>query len=187
VSVYNWADNATAGIRGGTGEVWGVTKSFLVPHPQNDELMIRYTSLEGPTPDIYMRGSVMLEAGRASVDLPEHFAALVNPEDLTITLTPRSVDSLGVAVSAADQNGFEIAELYQGMGDYRVDFVVFGLRAGYEDYPVYLSKHEPASKAAPQSYALSSEQGVQEIEVSGSFADYRGESDGLRHSLSKPR
>lgn len=175
--LYNWSDQATAGIRGDNGEVWGNSKSFIVPHPNHEDVMIRYTALEGPTPDMYMRGSVVLSAGRANVKFPEHFAALANPENITISLTPWSADSLGVAVDYSDQNGFQIVELHQGSGEYRVDYVVHALRAGYEDYGVYLSRNDAVSPTIPRSVFLQAEQGEVEVELRESFLDYLDDGD----------
>ena len=173
---FNGANEPKAGIRGDTGEVWGAWKSFIVPHPNNEDVMIRYTALEGPTPDMYIRGSVVLSAGRATVEFPEHFAALANPENITISLTPWSADSLGVAVDYSDQKGFQIVELHQGAGEYRVDYVVHALRAGYEDYGVYLSRYDTASSTT-KSVVLSGEQGEVEIAPRESFLDYLGDVD----------
>jgi hypothetical protein len=130
----------SAGINGRTGDVWGRTKSFIVPHPQNENLMIRYTALEGPEAAMYTRGTINLASGNAYVSLPEHFAVMANPSSITVSLTPRAAESKGVAAVEVTGQGFRVVELFQGTGNYSVDYLVHALRSGYENQDVYLSR-----------------------------------------------
>lgn len=139
----------SAGINGRTGDVWGRTKSFIVPHPQNENLMIRYTALEGPEAAIYTRGTISLVSGNAYVSLPEHFAAMANPSSVTVTLTPRAAESKGVAAIEVTGQGFRIVELFQGTGSYLVDYLVHALRSGYENQEVYLSRARASQAFTP--------------------------------------
>ena len=130
----------SAGIRGDTGEVWGKDKSFIIPHPNNENLMIRYTALEGPEAAIYTRGTIDLVSGNAYVSLPEHFAVMANPSSITVSLTPRAAESKGVAAVEISGQGFRVVELFQGTGNYAVDYLIHALRSGYENREVYLSR-----------------------------------------------
>jgi hypothetical protein len=140
VSVRNTAGTQTAGINGETGEVFGNSKSFIVPDPQNDRRMIRYTSIEGPEAAIYVRGKAALVGGRATIDFPDHFSALAVPSSITVSLTPRSADSRGLAAVSVSENEMHVAELSNGAGSYEFDYVVYGVRRGFEDYEVYIEK-----------------------------------------------
>ncbi|HLV01314.1 MAG TPA: hypothetical protein VKZ59_08610, partial [Acidobacteriota bacterium] len=138
VAVFGQTGNEPiAGINGATGEVFGQTKSFIVDDPTQEGRMIQYTSIEGPEAAIYVRGQVNLRSGRAFVQFPPHFAALAVDDSITITLTPRSAASLGVAAASVSGDGFEVVELHSGTGSYPVDYVAYAVRQGYEDYQVY--------------------------------------------------
>ena len=152
----------SAGIDGRIGDVWGRTKSFIVPHPKDENLMIRYTALEGPEAAIYARGTVNLVSGQAYVTLPEHFSVMANAPSITVSLTPRAAESKGVAAVEVTGQGFKVVELFQGTGDYSVDYLVHALRSGFENRAVYLSKTKPEQ-------ASSSPDGAAPIET---FEDY---------------
>ena len=102
--------------------------------------MIRYTALEGPEAAIYARGTINLVSGNAYVSLPEHFAAMANPSSITVSLTPRAAESKGVAAVEVTGQGFRVVELFQGTGNYSVDYLVHAIRNGYENQEVYLSR-----------------------------------------------
>lgn len=141
----------SAGINGSNGDVWGRTKSFIVPHPKDENLMIRYTALEGPEAAIYTRGTVNLVSGQAYVTLPEHFSVMANAPSITVSLTPRAAESKGVAAVEVTGQGFRVVELFQGTGDYSVDYLVHALRSGFENHQVYLPRTRPeqASSSSP--------------------------------------
>jgi hypothetical protein len=138
IRVYNSSGSARAGMQGVTGLVWGDQKSFIVEDPTDSSRMIKYTSIEGPEAAIYSRGTAQLEGGWAVVDLPEHFTAMVDPESITVSLTPRAATSLGLAAIEVFVDRIEVWELQGGAGSYPFDYVVYGQRKGYEDYQVYL-------------------------------------------------
>lgn len=142
LTVYDSNDNPVAGIRGDSGDVWGVTKSFLVPDPENAERFIRYTAVEGPEAAIYCRGTAQLQLGQAWVPFPNHFAALAAAGSVSVTLTPRSVASRGLAVVQVDADSFLVGELAGGSGSYPFDYVVCALRKGFEERPVYVPSPE---------------------------------------------
>jgi hypothetical protein len=142
LSVYNSSGTNTCGMRGGTGLVFGTTKSFIVPDPQKQDRLIRYTCVEGPEAAIYIRGTGELASGFARVDFPEHFASMATENSITLTLTPRSADSKGLAAINVSSYGFDVAELLSGKGSYSFDYVAYAVRKGYEDYKVYLDSNE---------------------------------------------
>jgi hypothetical protein len=139
-SVMDSSGAVTASMNGATGEITGVTKSFLVDDPTDPSRRIRYTSLEGPEAAMYVRGTADLVNGHAFIELPEHFRALAAEGTLSVTLTPRSPASQGLAAVEVTANGIDVAELFSGTGAYTFDYVVFGVRKGFEDYQVYEPK-----------------------------------------------
>lgn len=140
-SAYNAEDNLTAGINGETGEVFGNLKSFVVADPTQSGRVIQYSSVEGPEAAIYCRGQVELVAGAAHVAFPEHFSAMAAPGTMTVTLTPRSLLSKGVAAVNVSTDGMDIGELQNGNGSYAVDYVIYAVRKGFEDYQVYRTRN----------------------------------------------
>jgi hypothetical protein len=124
------------------GLVFADEKDFVVDHPQRPGYKILYTSLEGPEAAIYHRGVVKLREGRATIELPEHFRSLASPATLTVQLTPRSLDSLGVAVGSIGDGRIEVGELHAGKGSYDVYYVVHAVRRGYEDRQAVLSREQ---------------------------------------------
>jgi hypothetical protein len=132
VGVFDSTGAVVAGIDGATGDVFGVTKSFVVAHPLQPNHFIHYTSIEGPEAAIYVRGRASLVNGRARVKFPEHFSALAVASSITLSLTPRSFDSKGLAAAHVTGQDMEVGELAGGTGSYEFDYVVFATRTGFE-------------------------------------------------------
>lgn len=123
------SDVAVAGSLQVTG-----TKNFVVPHPADSAREIVYSCLEGPEAAVYVRGRARLARGVAEVAYPEHFAHVVNPETVTVQLTPRSASSAGLAVVDQSAAGFNVRELADGSGSYDFDYHATGVRRGYEGF-----------------------------------------------------
>ena len=60
-------------------------KGFDIPHPTKEETRIRYVCVEGPTADVYVRGKLK---DSNIIELPDHWKGLVDPDSITVTLTP---------------------------------------------------------------------------------------------------
>ena len=75
------APNATIPIVNGycTGN-----KPFDIPHWKKKGKRIRHVCAEGPEAGIYIRGKL---DGKNTIDLPEYWDGLVDPETITVTLT----------------------------------------------------------------------------------------------------
>ena len=139
VSVLDANGTTQAGIyvnSSGQGIVFGDTKSFRMPNPDDAATEIWYASLEGPEAAAYIRGTAQLVNGQATITFPDHFLAVASEQDMTIQLTPLSADSLGLAVVEKSLTGVEVKELHNGSGTYKFDFMVTAVRQGYEDYKV---------------------------------------------------
>tara|TARA_B100001287_G_C22680680_1_gene530192 strand:- start:2026 stop:3012 length:987 start_codon:yes stop_codon:yes gene_type:complete len=60
-------------------------KSFDIPHPTKENHRLRYVCLEGPGAEVYVRGKLK---GDNIIHLPEYWKGLVDPESITVQLTP---------------------------------------------------------------------------------------------------
>jgi hypothetical protein len=67
------------------GAFAATTKSFLIDHPTKPGMKLRYGSLEGPENGVYIRGKLK---GTNKIELPEYWTKLVDPDSITVTLTP---------------------------------------------------------------------------------------------------
>jgi|GEM_PF-1887496 len=137
-AVYDDTDDKAGMYVNGTGEgiVYGDIKNFRMEHPEEKDKEIWYASLEGPEAGAYERGSATLQEGETFVPYSEHFQWVINPETVTIVLTPHSTNTYGLAVVKKEKEGFVVRELMNGNGDFSFDYEVKGVRAGYEDYEV---------------------------------------------------
>ena len=66
------------------GSFAATTKSFVIPHPTKLNMKLRYGSLEGPENGVYVRGKLVGN----TIELPEYWTKLVDPDSITVTLTP---------------------------------------------------------------------------------------------------
>jgi hypothetical protein len=60
-------------------------KSFDIPHPTKERWRLRHICIEGPTADVYVRGKLN---NSNVIELPEYWRKLVDPETITVNLTP---------------------------------------------------------------------------------------------------
>lgn len=60
-------------------------KNFDIPHPIKDGWRLRHTCPEGPSNDVYFRGKLK---GENKIYLPEYWKKLVDPDSITVNLTP---------------------------------------------------------------------------------------------------
>jgi hypothetical protein len=66
------------------GSLAATSKSFLIDHPTKSGMKLRYGSLEGPENGVYIRGRTTDKI----IELPEYWTKLVDPESITVQLTP---------------------------------------------------------------------------------------------------
>ena len=60
-------------------------KTFDIPHPTRKGKRLRHVCVEGPESAIYIRGQLKDES---IIELPDYWNGLVDPETITVTLTP---------------------------------------------------------------------------------------------------
>ncbi len=118
----------------GNGNLFADVKAFRVPNPNDPQTDIWYACVEGPEAAAYLRGTAKLKNGRAIVTFPEHFRSIANSEGMTVQLTPRSVDTYGLAVLASSADGIEVGELKRGTGNFEFDWEVKAVRKGHENF-----------------------------------------------------
>jgi len=120
--------------------IQAAVKNFVVDHPNDPSREIVYASLEGPEAAMYTRGTAQLVNGQATIVLPEHFRLMAVESSMTVTVTPLSENSNGLAITSKNLNGITVKELMRGDGTYAFDWEVRCVRKGYEDYQVVRDK-----------------------------------------------
>ncbi len=74
-------------LRGGSLQIVGA-KMFVTPHPEDASREIDYVAAEGPSADVYFRGSGRLTGGVARIAVPDHFRLVAREGSYMTTLTP---------------------------------------------------------------------------------------------------
>jgi hypothetical protein len=139
VLVANSGGVARGGIEvnaAGDAAMFAQIKNFMVTNPDDPTTDIYYACVEGPEAAMYVRGTSRLSAGRASVELPRHFAAMAAAEGITVQVTPLSEHCMPLAVTRKATDSFDVAELLKGESASEFDWEVKAIRKGYEDYKV---------------------------------------------------
>jgi hypothetical protein len=112
-------------------------KMFVQPHPTDPTKEIRYVSLEGPSAEIYFRGSSRIQRGLTRIELPEHFRLVARPGTFSTLVTP--VGSMAtVAVLSEDESGIVV----RASRDVKIHYVVYAERDAFRDHqPIADSEH----------------------------------------------
>ena len=124
-------------------------KSFVQNDPIDPSKVVVFAALEGDEAGTYTRGQARLEGGRATVALSPAFARVTNPDiGLTAHVSPR-----GVAVPLTVESLTSDTLVVRGPAgaDVRFDYVVFGLRLGFERHAVIAEKTRDAPLPAEPS------------------------------------
>jgi len=110
-------------------------KNFEVDYPGEPNKKIVYSSLEGPEAGTYIRGTAVCEDQETQIVFPDHFRLVTAQNRLTGSLTPRgSFSSLYIKELTNERLvvGCEVGKSF--------DYVVFGVRKGYENFEVVRAK-----------------------------------------------
>lgn len=109
-------------------------------HPHNQDRVIVYTAPEGDEVATYTRGTGKLVGGEVRIQLGETFKWVTNPDiGLTAYLTPRG-DCKGLYVASLTTSEMVVKELQGGTSNVAFDFIVYGLRIGFEEASVVQEK-----------------------------------------------
>ena len=114
-------------------------KQFVHQHPIDSGKEVVYVSLEGPEVGTYVRGTAELLDGRTEIALPEHFALVTSEEGCTVQLTP-----IGewLQLYVVEKSVWRIVVQEANGCNGQFDYLVQGVRAGYEDYSVLRDREE---------------------------------------------
>jgi len=131
-----YADVATGSYKiVGTG-----TPSFVQNHPTDPGAVVVYSSPEGDEVATYTRGTARLVDGEARVPLGETFKWVTNPDiGLTAHLTPRGQPA-ALAVAELSTEEMVVRAAADAPDDIVFDYLVFGLRIGFEESTVVQEK-----------------------------------------------
>lgn len=118
------------------------TCNFVQNHPADGDRVVVYTAPEGDEVATYTRGTARLVEGEACVSLGETFQWVTNPDiGLTAHLTPRG-DCHGLYVESLRTDEMVVRELEGGTSDVVFDYLVYGLRIGFEEVTIVQKKTE---------------------------------------------
>jgi len=113
-------------------------KAFIQNHPTDPSRLIAYSALEGPEAGTYTRGSGSIRAGEARIALDPTFALTTDPDiGLTAIVTPRRPRA-EVYVASVSTKELVVRSGAASAGEVAFDYVVNGLRLGFENRPVIL-------------------------------------------------
>lgn len=128
----SWAE-----VGRGTYKIYGTgSVSFVQNHPADASRVIVYACPEGDEVAVYTRGTARLSNGEAHVKLGATFQWVANPDlGLTAHLTPH-----GEAVPLAVVSLSPIELVVTGPKDVAFDYLVFGLRIGFEESSIVQEK-----------------------------------------------
>jgi hypothetical protein len=136
VSGTHYASKYIGDISACTGK-----KDFDIPHPTKDGWRLRHVCVEGPSADVYVRGKL---ENKTEIELPEYWKGLVDPESITVNLTP-----IGVYQELFVERivwGRKIIVKNNSGGPIKCNYTIYGERIDceknipeyegtYEDYP----------------------------------------------------
>ncbi len=120
------------------------TVAFVQNHPENKDEVIVYNSPEGDEVATYTRGSARLVNGEARIPLGETFKWVTNPDiGLTAHLTP--INGWAPLYVASKSTTELVVKSAPGYPDnVAFDYIVYGLRIGFEDITVVQRKTQEA-------------------------------------------
>ncbi len=120
------------------------TNAFVQNHPEDKSLVVVYAAPEGDEVATYTRGTARLIDGEARVPLGETFRWVTNPDiGLTAHLTPRG-NCQGLYVESLRTDQMVVRELGGGSSEVVFDYIVYGLRIGFEEVSIVQQKEQEA-------------------------------------------
>lgn len=103
--------------------------SFVEPHSTDPSKMVKYVSLEGNEAGTYFRGRARFQNGIATIDVPEDFRIVTQPDGLSIQVTPIG-DMASVAVASIGLERIVV----RGSRNVEFFYTVNGVRRGHGDF-----------------------------------------------------
>jgi hypothetical protein len=136
----NWAELAPSSYKiHGSGSV-----AFVQNHPTEKDRVIVYNAAEGDEVATYTRGSARLVGGEVHIPLGETFAWVTNPDlGLTAYVTPMG-GWADLYVAAKSTKELVVRSREPGQGPIEFDYIVYGLRIGFEEASIVQEKKHEA-------------------------------------------
>lgn len=148
LGVYTYIGSANFG-NSSSGIYTNGGKNFVQNHPLDPGRAIVYTALEGGEAGTYTRGSATIRDGEARVPLDPTFALTTNPDiGLTAIITPRGQWS-DLYVESVTTDEIVIRARDASAGDVDFDFMVNGLRLGFENAATIIPKELVPNSPVP--------------------------------------
>ena len=119
----------TSGVHSFDDVTAGGAKPFVEPHPRDASKQIKYVSLEGNEVGTYFRGRARFQRGLATIEIPEDFRMVTEPEGLSIQITPIG-EMASYAVVSIDLNRIVV----KGSRNVEFFYTVNGVRHNYADF-----------------------------------------------------
>lgn len=166
LQVYGIADFSNFVGVGGDLNVLG-SKNFVAPHPADPSKEIAFVALEGPESGTYFRGTARLVGGYAEVAVPESFRLVTSEQGMTVVATP-----FGAAATIVCMNKDLEKIVFRGSSDVEFDYVVNGVRAGYEGFePIRSNRLFVPRRAADARLAQLPAEAVRRLKRNGILND----------------
>jgi hypothetical protein len=121
-STYNYNTTNTVYIDG--GEFYANVKHFRIDHPQNEDMLLIYTSLESPYNGIRLTGKDITNGKITRIKLPDYISKLIHDDDINIQITTfRTNKKIWVYDISIPENYFEVkTETFLNKGQNREFF-----------------------------------------------------------------
>jgi len=127
---FDWDETLTLSIQAdGSIQSAGVLQTDLQGDLEGEKTM--YSALVGPEVGLYVRGTANLVDGKTTIILPDHFSKFASDFDLTVHLAPL-YGWLQIYVANKTTKNITVLEASGKSGEF--DYVVYGVRKGYENY-----------------------------------------------------
>ncbi len=139
------SSGAYAEVATGSYKIYGSgTMSFVQNHPREADAVIVYSAPEGDEVATFTRGTGRLVDGEARVSLGKTFRWVTNPDvGLTAHVTPRG-EPIPLAVVELSTEEMVVRASTDAPDGIVFDYLVFGLRIGFEESTVVQEKRQEA-------------------------------------------
>ena len=121
-----------------SGSIVGTTKKFDIPHPTKKNHRLAHVCLEGPEAGVYYRGRLI---NNNVIELPDYWLGLIDPETITVNLTPH--ESYQELYVKSIEWGKKINILNNAGGAVNCSYVVYAERIDIEKLVVEYEGTEP--------------------------------------------
>ncbi|MBT8229280.1 MAG: hypothetical protein KJO50_03410, partial [Bacteroidia bacterium] len=114
--------------------------SYKEDDPDDSSKSIVYAAISGPEQAIFERGTGQLINGERYIQFSDHFKKLLADNTMTVSLTPHSANTYGLAVVEKNKEGIRVKELMNGVSTFSFDWEVKATRKSELSYQVIRGK-----------------------------------------------